>query len=415
MYPLRIRRRALTVLVAAVMGAVLALTSNAQATPPNFVYRGTAFGALVSVGSVVHAGPSFRAILYPCTSRPGDVATNSGASVNVSGILQTGTIDNKVSTSRGASSGYTQSTSAVQNVNVLQGLVTATAVKASSRVAYKVGSGFSFANASTVTGLNVNGTSMTLPAPNTKISISGVGYVILNQQTRTIKNGVADQTVNVIRLVVTVANNAYGLAPGTDIIVGHAHAGITTPRAGGPVRGYAFGSQANVGGTVTSGQSAFAGMACLGGTNTKIVATVSIPGIASTGSVVDTVTSSVGAFNTNAHATSTIQMVNVLQGLVKANAVQANIGGSFNGSTHTFSDTSSFTSLVVNGVAQTSVKPNTTIAISGLGTLYLHRVIRTTRTLTVRMIELVVTTSNSFGLSIGTHVQIGVTHIAFRD
>jgi len=69
----------------------------------------------------------------------------------------------------------------------------------------------------------------------------------------------------------------------------------------------------------------------------------------------------------------------------------------------------------VKGIATTNVKPNTTIAISGLGTLYLHRVIRTTRTLTVRMIELVVTQSNTFGLPIGTRVQIGVTHIAFRD
>jgi len=60
-----------------------------------------------------------------------------------------------------------------------------------------------------------------------------------------------------------------------------------------------------------------------------------------------------------------------------------------------------------------SAHPNTVIKL-GFAALYLHRQIRTSRSLTVRMIELAVRGPNVYGLKTGTDIQVGVTHLGFR-
>ena len=106
--------------------------------------------------------------------------------------------------------------------------------------------------------------------------------------------------------------------------------------------------------------------------------------------------------------------MNLLGGLIKASAVKADVYGSYDGVTHRFSDYSTGTNLVVNGKPITA-SAGSVITVSGVGTLYVHRVIRSTRSYTVRMLELVVTMPNSFNLAVGTDVQAGVAAVAFRD
>ena len=57
-----------------------------------------------------------------------------------------------------------------------------------------------------------------------------------------------------------------------------------------------------------------------------------------------------------------------------------------------------------------NVPPNTKVEISGLGTLWLHRVIQTDSYIEVRMIELVVTQKNTFGIAVGTDVRVANAH-----
>jgi hypothetical protein len=73
------------------------------------------------------------------------------------------------------------------------------------------------------------------PPPNTTIPLTGLGFVVLNEQfcdnNGTLANGCADGavaghaglTVRAIRIVITVPNNPLGLALGTEIIVSEAH------------------------------------------------------------------------------------------------------------------------------------------------------------------------------------------------
>ena len=405
----------------AVIGGLLALAaallavSAAQASTSalNFVYAGQAYGSSVNVGSVVTSGPTFRASLGACTTKPGDVDTNSGASTNVPNILSTGTVSNAVRTYADSSSGSTRSTATVQNVNVLQGLITATTLQAVSRVTYTTSTGgFTFSNGSHVLGLTVAGHTVNA-AMNQKVILPGVGFVIVNQTTRSVQNGYAEQTVTMLHVVVTVSGNVFGLSPGTNIYVARASAGLHRPVPGGPVSGVAFGTHANVGSTVISGYSAILYMRCLGGSDTNSTASVTLPRIGSTGTVQTSTSSSLG-LATKGHATSTVQTVNLLGGKIRATAVRADVAGSFNGVTHSFSDQSKFTSLVVNGTA-ISATARGAIPISGVGTLYVHRVIKDSHSYAVRMLELVVTSPNSFNIAVGTDVQVGVAAVNFRD
>jgi len=165
---------------------------------------------------------------------------------------------------------------------------------------------------------------------------------------------------------------------------------------------------------VISGPSARVRMACLG-TNgalrTNSVAEVQVPPLFSVGEVVDTALGTVNSTSAVGELTSTVQGVDVVTSLVTASLVKADAHASNIGGTLTFSDTGSmFVDLHVTGFPNIGddVPPNTRLNIAGLGTLWLHRVIQTSNSIEVRMIELIVTEANGFGISIGTDIQVAV-------
>jgi len=86
------------------------------------------------------------------------------------------------------------SSATLGSVRILEGLITADGVVAlaSSTVGNRDAAGSSLAN------LVVNGVQLNDPAPNTRVDLPGVGYVVLNEQTQ---NGDGGITVNMIRVV----------------------------------------------------------------------------------------------------------------------------------------------------------------------------------------------------------------------
>jgi hypothetical protein len=108
--------------------------------------------------------------------------------------------------------------------------------------------------------------------------------------------------------------------------------------------------------------------------------------------------------------TNDINSANVLSGLVRAGGIHAEAEATSNGSTvHITTNGSRFTSLSVQGhpAVNASVDANTRLTIEGLGYVYLKRTIVSGATIQVRMIEVVVTEENSYGLPVGTQIIIG--------
>jgi hypothetical protein len=109
--------------------------------------------------------------------------------------------------------------------------------------------------------------------------------------------------------------------------------------------------------------------------------------------------------------------LNVLNGLIKANVMLAQVNAVVNQNLQVFSGgVSRFIGISIAGHPEITdaVPYNTSVSLAGLGTLYLKRIIRTnppTHSLEVRSLELQVLENNSYGLPIGLDVIVGDAQI----
>lgn len=389
----------------------VALATAAGAATTTFAYQGEAYGSRVSVGRLVRSGPS-APVYLGCTTTSGLHKTNSTAAVNAAPVLTSGTVTSTASTSSSPTKSQTSAT--VQGANLLSGLVTATAVRSVSATTHTSTGFHTSAAGTTFTNLIIAGVPFSVHvAPNTRVDIARFGHVILNEQTMSSGPSSASLTVNAIHLVVD-RTNALGVPVGTNAVVAHASSGLGGPVLG-TLDGRAYGSSAKVGNVVRSGPSFLILMPCTG-TNgvlrTHTGAGVTVAGVLATGTITNTVRGTANATTAMGETTSTVERANVLAGLVSATVVKADAHARKNADgTFTFSDAgSSFGTLSVNGHPGIGAKvnANTRIQIAGLGTLYLHRVIRHSNSIEVRMIELVVTQTNQQGLPIGSDVKVAV-------
>jgi len=146
-----------------------------------------------------------------------DVDALSAPEVRVDALttMTSGAIDTQASTA--------QSTAHLENVNVLNGLITAETVIAATS-SWVSGAAGRNAEGSSFTNLVVNGVPLGsgdyLPAPNTRVNLPGVGYAVLNEQ---IASGAAGITVNMIHVV--LQNALTGLTTG-EIIVASASSSV---------------------------------------------------------------------------------------------------------------------------------------------------------------------------------------------
>jgi len=256
-----------------------------------------------------------------------------------------------------------------------------------------------------VAGVPISGT----PAPNTVISLPGIGSVTLNEQIATSGPKSATLTVNMVHAFVTQPNP---FAPvGTQIIVAHAFSGLRSLRVQRSLDGFAFGSFAHVGSTILAGRSALVHLGCQGTQGqvlTNTVAGVNVPPLITSGTITDTAEGTVTSSVASGETTSTVQTVSVAGGAITADQVIADTHASSDGTTVTLSDAgSTIINLVILGQPfGGDPGPNTKIALAGFGTLWLHRVIQTSNSIEVRMIELIVTVQNPLGIPKGTDIRI---------
>jgi hypothetical protein len=395
---------AATMLVGAGAGAASALAATGETG-----FQASGYGTTVKVASTVKSGRSALATLG-CTAQTGVTHTNTVASVSVPPLLQTGTIDTSAASEATATGVAATGSATVQGASALAGLVQATTVRSVSTTGLDTATGaFSTSAAGTefvglkVAGVAVKGT----PAPNTKIGLPGVGYVVLNQQQSAVKKSQAHLSVIAIHVYVTVASKSYKV--GTQVVVAAAASALAGPVTG-LLDGLAYGARANVAKTIIAGDEFPQPLGCFGTagkTKTNSGASVSIPGILTSGTVTDSVTGRATANPASALVSSEVQGLNLLSSTVAATVIKADVKAT--GNPPAFGDTSSFLGLTVAGHPGIgdNVPPNTKLSLAGLGTLWLHRQIKTANKITVIMVQLIVTSpGNPAGLKVGTTVNV---------
>lgn len=398
---------------------------SSPTTSTNFaaVANGLADAARVTVsggtGVQLIGGPIALATLGCNTASKN--AYSSAATLNVAPYAtSSGTAADSVASTYTASTAGVTSSSTIQGVNVLGGLITATALKAQANSSASAGSATSDENGSDLAGLVVAGVAISqTPAENTTITLPGLGYVTLNEvkeNDNVVKaNGsrITSITVHMIDVHVTTANTL-GAAVGTEIVVGNAYSALDIPPApyDAAARAYSLYIDAGVSGTsLSSGRWSDAKLDCLTGYGSDQLVSATTP-VGSLSTMDDTVRAVQSSTGTAVHAASDTASASLLSGLVSAQGVVAKADVTRNGSSFTRSAMLTFVSLTVGGHAiAANVGPNTRITLAGLGYAVVNRqtgsVTSSGAAQQIEAVRIVVTSSNAYGLPAGAIVVLG--------
>lgn len=194
-----------------------AITTHIPETP--VVLGGSAYGTQITA-SVLGINANVQKTAYQALSASGtdgDVVTNSTVGVSLPNIIDTGVITTTVRGTATNRSGDAQTTAAVANLNLLDGLVKAKVLKAVARTTLASGGHITLRHTSTLVGLRLGGQRIPVSVdPNTRIDVAGLGTVILNQH----QNFGFGTTVIAARIIVSTAG--LGLPVGASVVIGYA-------------------------------------------------------------------------------------------------------------------------------------------------------------------------------------------------
>src|SRR4029077_5393531 len=169
----------------AALGLLVGLTAGFAVVGAAQSVAGQAYGTYVNtpLGS---SGQSPLALLPAVSGTDGAEADAAGAALSVAGVLSSDFLNSITSGEIGTGETGAQSTASAASVNILNGLITADEVVANVMSSASQGGAFSNADGSTFTNLAIAGVGSLAGdqpvAPNTNISLPGVGDVILDEE-----------------------------------------------------------------------------------------------------------------------------------------------------------------------------------------------------------------------------------------
>lgn len=398
----------------AILAMVTSMFLSIPAAAQAIFYSADAYGATAYLGNTVSlaatAEVSFGGYCGVYQLRFQRSGTSAGVSVPL--LVTTGVTTTNVADAPLLST----ASSEVHGISLINGLITSDVAKSVSTTTFTGIGQFTYSSAgSSFANLRVLGIPINyLPAPNTTIALPGIGKVVLNEQVKnSIYPGNTHFSVNMLHVYVTLPN-LLGIPLGTEVVVASATSGVTQINGIGAVDGIGYGSTI-MGSLLQSSQTAKIILPC-GGTNGVVnstsVAGINVPNVLNTGTVTTTVVGDVRSLPVTDETTSTIQGASVLGGLIKASVIQAQADGSTSDNVNVnFTTSGRFVGLSVSGHPEINdnVANNTTVTLLGLGTLYIRRTIPDPDGISteMRMLELVISQHNIFGLPIGTDIILG--------
>ena len=421
-------KRTLAALVGALTLVVAGPLVPARATDPSITpaqvntgFSGTAYGSYIfNADKSLTSGPTANTVVS-CTGSTGKTASNTLAGINVPAVGTIGAATTSVKTLLSATGKRIEGRSTLAGANLLGGLITAGTITSASSAEKNTAGIFTGTNHTSIASLKVLGVPVNVnPAPNTVIDLKlpllgSLGKITLNGQEKRMVSGNYQVSTTALRIQILKAGLP-GLKAGTDIRLGVSIANLTPPQTG-YLTGAGFSTRALLlSGLIGSGPTALAHVKCAGGTSTANLAGVTIPGLASAG-VTSTTTTGVLAPEPKSTVTNTLAGLNVLNGLMQVDTIKAETSATRApaGGKVTFTDTSSFVNLRIAGMPaiNASVAPNTVIQVPGLGQVTLHKVTKSSTTITVTMIEIVLNQAVG-ALPTGSKIQIGYSNSGIR-
>jgi hypothetical protein len=407
--------------------AILAWQSGTSAIAASPLIAGQFIGQANAIVAQALAGPLLVGLSSgssegcPCSGTNGAIATStvSALSVGVGGTVLTTAVNRTTASGlKTATTATTSQTANIAKINLLNGLVTADAVKAVAGVGVtKTALTTTFAG-STITNLVVAGKAIPVNvAKNTVINLAGLGTITVKfVNTATYGKQAVGIEVEMLRVDVN-ATNALGLPVGAVLIVGEASAGYNRVQPAAAVGGFAetLGVTASAGSALqaSAAAGAISGLSGCAGTGptplSDEVANLSAPGLLTLGTATATAFSGPVGAATVATTTSTIANVSLLGGLISATGLKAVASESFDGTISTASTAgSTFGTLLVAGIPiSNSVPPNTVLSLPGIGYVVLNEQPPAVGGhVQVNGLHIVVSLANTLGLGVGTEILV---------
>lgn len=348
----------------------------------------------------------------------GQTSSNSTASVSIPGVVGAGVITTSA-TSTAIAGGGNQLVSKAKTagVNLLGGLITADAVETTSTLTGNGDGTTTTSGGTRFVNLKIVGVKLPLDIPqNFFVEIPGVAQIGLNG----FISGTADggRASQAWAIGVTLLKPQGEAPKGAGVFVNPTFQSVvpTPPASGAAISGNAYGTyvKAAAGSTVAinSGPTAMIGTpyaGSFGKTLTNSTVSVSLPGVLSTG-VISSTTTSTKTGTDDAEITNSNQLakVNVLGGIVTADAIGVTAHGKRVSGVYTGDMKMTLVNLNVAGVViPLNVAPNTTIDVAGLGKVIINQQLQTPGWNITRGVYITLSTAQA-GLPVGATIEIAV-------
>lgn len=357
----------------------------------------------------------------PCPGTDGAVRSNTVDTVDAGDAFRAATI---LSTAQAdkvpVKQAYIRMTSTTEDVDALDGLVTADMIRAVARVDATRTSFSTSTKGSKILGLEIAGEPVAV-TPGARFRVPGFGYVVVKDVDIT-GDGVKRRGIAVDMLTIVITKeNDLDIPVGTEIIVGHAAAAYDRSTPVGLVGGSVFAADAvSTLGSVENrlGKAAAEYLGCISSgvkKNSNYVINTDRPGTLESGPSKTTLKGAVNDDRALARGTSTIEGLDVLAGLITADFVKGvvNTKRLADGTRSVSYDGSRFGNLRVSGVpveADDDVGENTERNLPGVGTVTFFETNTSTTADEIRGQVIMIHVELDFetaGLPAGTEIRVG--------
>ena len=409
--------------LALLVGAIVASGGVARADDLTGSFRGKAYATYANATAGEISVELGRSALQPCPcgGTNGNVRRNTVTNLKAGdngSVLSADLTRSTVYTNKTADTAKIKNTSTISGLNLFDGLITATTVKAIATVNATATSIDGSGAGSTFVNLKIGGVAVNANVPsNTVVPLPGLGTVTLKKKRKTGNyNDLGRITVQMLTIDID-QTNAFSLPIGARIVVGFASAEFNRVQPEVVVSGLAYGTAANttIGNSLVNqiGKAALITMGCEGTdgqTLSNNVATLDVGSLVSLDNIVSTAFGGPDGTGTTARTTSTVESVNLLGGLIKAGTISAVAQDTYENGVRVRSTAGSgFAGLKVGGVSiAINTPPNTTLPLVGLGQVIINEQILPSgagRTV-VNGLHIFVTTANLLGLPVGSEIII---------
>jgi hypothetical protein len=393
----------LVVATPTVAASTAATTSSPSAGAVTF--GGSAFGSKGHLGSTVKSGKT--ALVAFCTLRPGRLHADHTAASTQKQVGSVGAVHTSVASQKSGDAVASVSTARTAGSSLLLKNVTGKAFVAKARVEHS-SKGYRLSGATTLTDVRIFGQAAPQhPAVNQKMALPNIGTVVLNHQQRSTRFGLPTITVTAMTLKLN-GGNKLGL-PGGTLVLSRATANMHKP-VFRQVTGNAYGSREVKGQQIISDKTAPVYLPC-GGSNGQTrqnrTDKIAVKGL-HTASTHTWARSTDRPKHTASILTSKVTGIHLLGNVIGASAVRAHAKAiRENGTLTRDSNNTKVVGLRINGQQQDGTQPpNTKYAIPGVGTLIVHKVVKTANGLQVYALQLTLSKAQD-GLSKGTVLRVG--------